>query len=591
MATPRRGSAPEDTPLVESPADSTTYRVADVGGYIPRERLKEEVELEYERSKTRRPQNRYEVWKYRAKLARRDFWWRISRNTRIVPGIIGVCILSVLLFAGVRAAQGRIFPNVWAVGVNLDNLTVDEAAVALGRAWATMPITLVDGARTWETTAPALGLRLDARKTAEAARGVGLAGIPFGYRLEPVVDLDVLTAQTYLLDMTETTRIDAYNAGYRWEGAMLVGVPGSDGRFLDVARTMERFQTNLLSVVENGRLDLTMSVLRPDVIDPLPHLDRARALAAQQFNVLAYDPFTDEYIRWSPDRVTFASWLEAGADSLTLRQAEFGRYLEEKSREINEIDPIRFLEQTDSFSVMRRAIANGATSVQLRIRYRSTTHTVRRGDTGYRISRVTGIPFYQIQQANPNRDWEQPLYVGEVINLPSRDITLPIEPVTNKRIIVNLDTQSMIAYENGQPVFEWQISSGMSSAPTFPGIYQILTHNEVALGSSYTLCSATGCGEWTMYWFMGIYETVPGLINGFHGAVLLPNGQYLGGGNVGRPFTFGCVMSENENAEALFRWADIGTIVEIVSSEFQPQSGLGRQFWQRTMGDRATSPA
>jgi LysM repeat protein len=591
MATPRRDSAQPDAPRVEVPADSTTYRVADVGGYIPRERLKEEVEQEYERAKTRRPQNRYEVWKYRAKLARRDFWWRITRNTRIVPGIIAFCVLSVLLFAGVRATQGRIFPNVWAIGVNLDNLTVDEAAVALGRAWATMPITLVDGARTWETTAPALGLRLDARKTAEAARSVGLAGIPFGYRLQPIVDLDVLTAQTFLLDMTETTRIDPYNAGYRWEGATLVGVPGSDGRFLDVARTMERFQNNLLSVVETGRLDLTMSVLRPEVVDPLPYLDRARALAAQQFNVLAYDPFTDEYLRWSPDRVTFASWLEAGTNSLTVRESTFGRYLEEKSREINEIDPIRFLEQTDSFANMRRAIANGATSVQLRVRYRSTTHTVRRGDSGYRISRTTGIPFYQIQQANPNRDWDKPLYVGEVINLPSRDITLPLEPVTNKRIIVNLDTQSMIAYENGQPVFEWQISSGMSSAPTFPGVYQILSHNEVALGSSYTLCSATGCGEWTMYWFMGIYETVPGLVNGFHGAVLLPNGQYLGGGNVGRPFTFGCVMSENSNAEALFRWADVGTIVEIISSEFQPQSGLARQFWQRTMGERATSPA
>ncbi len=592
MATPRRDTAQPGAPPVEAPRDSTTYRVADVGGYIPRERLKEEIEQDYERAKkTRRPQNRYEVWKYRAKRARRDFWWRISRNTRIVPSILGICVLSLLLFAGVRVMQGRIFPNVWALSVHLDNLTVDEAAVALGRAWATLPITLVDGARTWETTAPALGLRLDARKTAEAARHVGLAGIPFGYRLEPVVDLDVLTAQTYLLDMTEITRIDPYNAGYRWEGATLVGVPGSDGRFLDVARTMERFQNNLLSVVETGRLDLVMSVLRPDVVDPLPYLERARALAAQPFNVLAYDPFTDEYLRWSPDRVTFASWLEAGTDSLTLRESTFGRYLEEKSREINALDPVRFLEQTDSFANMRRAIASGATSVQLRVRYRSTTYTVQRGDSGYRISRTTGIPFYQIQQANPNRDWDKPLYVGEVINLPSRDITLPLEPVTNKRIIVNLDTQSMIAYEDGQPVFEWLISSGMSSAPTFPGVYQILSHNEVALGSSYTLCSATGCGEWTMYWFMGIYETVPGLVNGFHGAVRLPNGQYLGGGSVGRPFTFGCVMSENSNAEALYRWADVGTIVEIISSEFQPQSSLARQFWQRTMGGRATSPA
>jgi LysM repeat protein len=591
MATPRRAPTPSDPPSADIPTDSTTYRVADVGGYIPRERLKEEVEQAYQRARARRPRNRYEVWKYRAKLARRDLWWHISRDTRIIPSMIAACILAVLAFAGVRAAQGRIFPNIWVIGINLDNLTVDEAAAALERAWAALPIALVDGERTWETTAPALGLRLDARKTAQAARGVGLAGIPFGYRLQPVVDLDVLTAQTFLLDMTETTRIDPYNAGYRWEGAVLVGVPGSDGRFLDVAQTMERLQRDLRSVVENGRLELIMSVLRPEVVDPLPHLERARALAAQQFNVLAYDPFTDEYLRWSPDRVTFASWLEAGADGLTVREAAFGRYLEERSREINQLDPIRFLEQTDSLAAMRRAIASGSNSVQLRIRYRSTTYTIQRGDTGYRISRVTGIPFYQIQQVNPNRDWDKPLYVGEVINLPSRDITLPLEPVTHKRIIVNLDTQSMAAYENGQLVFEWLISSGMSHAPTFPGVYQILSHSEVALGSSYTLCSATGCGEWRMYWFMGIYETVPGLVNGFHGAVLLPNGQYLGGGSVGRPYTFGCVMSENANAEALYRWADDGTIVEIISSEFQPQSSLARQYWQRTMGERATRPA
>jgi hypothetical protein len=79
-----------------------------------------------------------------------------------------------------------------------------------------------------------------------------------------------------------------------------------------------------------------------------------------------------------------------------------------------------------------------------------------------------------------------------------------------------------------------------------------------------------------MYWFMGIYEVVPGLMNGFHGAVLLPNGAYLGGGNVGAPYTYGCVMSENSNAEQLFRWADEGTIVEIISRDFAPLSDLGR---------------
>ena len=147
-----------------------------------------------------------------------------------------------------------------------------------------------------------------------------------------------------------------------------------------------------------------------------------------------------------------------------------------------------------------------------------------------------------------------------------------------KRIIVNLDTQMLVAYDNGEEIFRWYISSGVSNAPTSPGVYQILNHDERAYGSSNTLCDSAGivCGQWEMNWFMGIYEVIPGLVNGFHGAVLLPNGNYLGGGNVGAPYTFGCVMSSDENARMLYEWADVGTIVEIISWEFPPQSDLGR---------------
>jgi lipoprotein-anchoring transpeptidase ErfK/SrfK len=149
--------------------------------------------------------------------------------------------------------------------------------------------------------------------------------------------------------------------------------------------------------------------------------------------------------------------------------------------------------------------------------------------------------------------------------------------VPNKRIIVDIETQSLVAYENGQEVFSWRISTGIGSAPTSPGIYQILNHDPEAYGSSFTLCGAQGCGQWTMYWFMGLYEVQPGLMNGFHGAVLLPNGSYLGGGNVGSPYTFGCVMSLDSNAKLLYDWADEGTPVEIISREFAPRSELGRR--------------
>jgi len=75
---------------------------------------------------------------------------------------------------------------------------------------------------------------------------------------------------------------------------------------------------------------------------------------------------------------------------------------------------------------------------------------------------------------------------------------------------------------------------------------------------------------------MGIYEVVPGLMNGFHGSVLLPDNSLLGDGNVGVPYTLGCVMSRNADAQLLYDWAEEGTIVEIISSEFEPQSDLGR---------------
>ena len=519
----------------------------------------------------------YQTWKSRARLARRDLWWHVQRNPYIVPGIVGLLAVVFVGFVALRVLQGRIFPNVYALGISLDNLTVQEAEIALLDAWSKLTIQLVDDQRTWTASPSQMGLRLNARATAESARALGLSGVPFGYYLLPTVEMDTLATQTYLLDMTETTKIDPYNAGYQWQGDTLVGVPGAPGRFLDVAMTMEHLQNNLAEVASGRRLNLVMTPMQPDVLDAEPYLEQAAALAQQQFVMAGYDPFTDERVMWTTDRDTFTSWLEAGENGLGLRADKFALFLQAATQQVAQTDPRRFLESTDSMDKVRQAISQGRANVNLRIRYRSGTYEVERGDTGYRIARRTGIPFYLIEQANPGRDWDALLSPGDIINLPSRDVTIPLDPVPTKRIVVNLDTQYMVAYENGQPVFQWSISSGISSAPTYPGVFQIQNHDELARGSSYTLCGSSGCGEWQMYWFMGIYEVVPGLMNGFHGAVLLPNGAYLGGGNVGTPYTFGCVMSENGNAEQLYRWADVGTIVEIISSEFQPQSPLGQR--------------
>jgi lipoprotein-anchoring transpeptidase ErfK/SrfK len=524
----------------------------------------------------------------RLSLMAQEFWWQFTHTPTALYVVGSVVALAALIFVLSHLLGGRIFPNVYAMGVDLGGLTVEEATAKLDNLWQrTLRLTLEDGDRTWQTTPADLGLSFDAQATAESARGVGMSGIPFGYAVVPRVGVnDELKAQTFLLDLSQQANVAASNPGFRWVGEELTTVPAREGKMLDVAATLGALMDAPAQVAERARLALVMQPVRPDAQEADVALEAARALTSQTFQMSGYDPFTNETITWSTDRDTFTSWIEASGDGLALREAAFRPFLDAQAATLNP-DPsgLRFIEPTDAVERVRAAISSGVAQIGLRIRYRATTYEVVSGDTGFRIGRKTGIPFYLIQQANPNLDWEATiLSPGDIINLPTRDLTIPENPVPTKRIVVNLNTQQMIAFENGQPVFQWAISSGISSAPTSPGIYQILSQQEEASGSSFTLCGERGCGQWEMYWFMGVYEVVPGLMNGFHGAVLLPDGTYLGGGNVGAPFTFGCIMSENGNAEQLYRWAEIGTIVEIVSSEFAPVSALGQLAWEQTGG-------
>ncbi len=516
-------------------------------------------------------------WRRRAAAWLRDALWYATHNPRVLKGVAALVGVLFVLFVATHILAGRIFPKVWALGVPVGDLTVEEAEAALLDAWENrIRIELLDQGRAWSVPPEEIGLLLDARKTAEAARAVGLSGIPLGYGVTPFVSVDELKAQDFLLDLTAQVNVAPFNAGYEWQGEELVGIPGRDGRALDVPLTMQRILQDPAGISERQRLEIIMTPLAPDVTDPTPHLEAARQVASQTFNFNGYDPFRDQSYTWNTTREVVASWLEAGRTGLTLREEAFAPFIEAQNATLNSDGQLqRYIDPVDTKARLREAITTQQAEVDLRIHYRSTTYEVVPGDTGFAISRKTGIPFFLIEELNPNLNWNS-LSVGDQLNIPSRDVTLPLDPVPHKRIIIDLRTQSLVAYENGQEVFRWLISSGISSAPTAPGIFQILTHNDVASGSSFTLCGDRGCGQWQMYWFMGIYEVTPGLMNGFHGAVLLPDGTYLGGGNVGSPFTFGCVMSQDEQAQQLYHWAQEGTVVEILSHEYQPQSDLAR---------------
>jgi hypothetical protein len=272
----------------------------------------------------------------RARVFASDLLWYVTHTRGVQLAFLGLIVLAFLAFTGSHVLQQQIFPNVWAVGVNLGDMTVDQASTALAIAWEeNITIQLVDGDRAWSVEPRDLGMRIDTLKTAENARSVGMAGIPMGWNVAPVVSVDFNTAQNYLLDLTSSTDIPPYNAGYKWENGLLVGVAGTDGRMLNIPAVMDALTENLVQVVQSQRLELLMSPLAPDQTDPEPYLEDAQALVSQPFTLYGYDPFEDQMVSWSTSPEVFASWLEVGQNGLTLRDAAYSSFLEAQNRSLN----------------------------------------------------------------------------------------------------------------------------------------------------------------------------------------------------------------------------------------------------------------
>lgn len=506
-----------------------------------------------------------------------DVIWYITHKTSVIKlALLGVVGMSVLLVVSALVSN-TIGANVWALNVNLAGMTVDEATTALLDSWENASIRVTKGEQLIDTVSPReLGLQIDAATMAEEAKSVGLSGIPFGVDIKPQFTTDPGQAQTYLLSIVEDVYVPPYDAGYRYENGQIIGVSGRNSEELDINRTMDNLFADPMGVYRNGRIAVAIQTTPPAMMDPEPYLEDARRYVNIGLTLTGYDPFIDEYQQWTSTPEEITRWLKAGPSGLTLREEAFSQFIRELNKILNSSDTPRYLDLLEVSDQMVEAIAAKDNDIFLRIRYLPTKYQIAGGDNGFQIGRKHGLPFRLIDSANVGLEWNS-LSIGDEINIPSPDAVLPMEIVPTKRIVVDLDIMWLVAYENGEQVMDWPISIGMPDAPSSPGIFQILDKSPKAYGSSFSLCGASGCGQWEMDWFMSIYEVAPGLTNGFHGAVLLPNGGYLGGGNTQQASTFGCIMSENSNAERLYNWAEVGTVVEIISSQFPPRSDIGRQ--------------
>lgn len=488
-------------------------------------------------------------------------WWVVA-GVGVLVGVL-VLIVGGLLF--VSAALGRgILPAVSVAGVRIGGMSVQEAERVLSGVGRELLLT--ENGREWRINVSELGLRLDARASAERAyeegRSVGdVVSTLFGrVELAPIVTFDIATAEAYFIAQRNAYTRQPVNAGIGFAEGQVFATPAQDGAELDIQATLARIFDAPASVLTSGTLQLATVPLYPAVTDASATLANARALLESPLEIRVFDPVSGAAQLWTIPPSRWGNWLTAhpSPDSaiglaLQLDEGALRGYLTEQASAV--LDSTRTLDiEAGIASLQASLIAGNPRDGFVTVKHYPRVHTVRSGETITSIAWDYGFPYPYIQEANNNI---QGVSVGQQIIIPPADtfLTLPTNP--NKRVVVSISQQRTRVYENGQLIHDWVSSTGIADSPTWTGLYQVISR----VPNAYA-------GNWNLYmpYFIGVYRPIPNadFTNGFHGFPTRGGGQILWENSLGRRVTFGCILLNNTNAKWLYDWVEEGVVVEIL---------------------------
>ena len=495
---------------------------------------------------------------------------------RAIATLCSVLAVMVLMVAGARLSlrrlessfQGRIYPRVFVLGVAVGGLQPEEAARALaGPAAAAQPatVTLSDGSTTWSYPGADLGVRYDVDGAVAAAMLVGrgpgswtahLADWLRRQDIGPVWRVDPAVARPILATLANRTAVAPREASLRLEGGKVTALPGAAGRSLDVEATFARLADAVRYHTGDVQVDMAFRSLPPRVADARPAVAQAERMLQERLTLTAYDAVEDRSFSWTIDSSRIAGWLrvvpgEKGqgvavqADRTAVRAT-----LTALAARLGGGRGFRLEEATDQVVT---ALHSGGGTVPLYLAHPPHIHTVEAGETLDDIALAYGLPPALVAQANPGID-PGALQAGQVLTIPSVDVLLPYMPVPGKRIVISLSEQRLRAYENGQLRWEWPCSTGGAATPTLPGTFQVLRKVENAYASPWRI--------WMPH-FLSLCPPGSGCDQGIHGLPVSAGGARLWGAYLGQPVSFGSIVLGSEEAETLYRWAEVGVPVAI----------------------------
>ena len=182
-----------------------------------------------------------------------------------------------------------------------------------------------------------------------------------------------------------------------------------------------------------------------------------------------------------------------------------------------------------------------------------TSYVVQKGDNLTSIAARFGVPLQSLLQANQVGD-AGIIHPGQVLSIPpAPPVPAPVAPgevpvptiSEGKQIVVVLSQQRLFAFEDGNLLQTFLVSTGLPGTPTVQGSFSI--YDKVPAqrmwGPGYDLPNV----QWVMYFYRDY---------SLHGAYWH--------NNFGQPMSHGCVNMRNEDAKWLYDWAPEGTSVMVI---------------------------
>jgi lipoprotein-anchoring transpeptidase ErfK/SrfK len=165
-----------------------------------------------------------------------------------------------------------------------------------------------------------------------------------------------------------------------------------------------------------------------------------------------------------------------------------------------------------------------------------------------------GNPWYRLSDTNPGIDYLVPKTAIRIIDFNQYSPIRSNVPAEDKRIVVSLSQQSLVAYEGKRPVYQTRVSSGIHTENLPPdllptdtplGVYRIqLKMPSRHMGDGHITSDHTAYELPGVPWVMVFQKD---------GVAL--HGTYWHN-NFGTPMSHGCVNLRNADALWLFRWTD-----------------------------------